>query len=110
VERGDGTRLSVLRAWPMTGRTHQIRVHLAHAGYPVVGDKLYGPDDRHYLDFIDRGWTDEMQRALLLPRQALHSTVLEVSLDGVDYRWEAPMPEDMRGLLGQPIENRESEI
>lgn len=110
MSRADGTPLALVRAWPMTGRTHQIRVHLAHAGYPVAGDKLYGPDDRHYLDFIDRGWTQEMQRALILPRQALHSTILEVSLDGVDHRWEAPMPEDMRGLLSQPIENRESEI
>lgn len=99
VERR-GVRLAMVRAWPVTGRTHQIRVHLSHAGFPVAGDKLYGPDDRHYLDFIERGWTAEMQRELLLPRQALHSAVLEVSLDGVDFRWEAPVPADMRALLG----------
>jgi len=99
VESSDGTRLSLIRAWPLTGRSHQIRVHLAHAGHAVVGDKLYGPDDRHYLDFIEQGWTGEMQRALLLPRQALHSTVLEVTLDGRAFRWEAPLPEDMRGLM-----------
>ena len=104
VER-NGARLVLVRAWPVTGRTHQIRVHLAHAGYSVVGDKLYGPDERHYLDFIERGWTPEMERALLLPRQALHSTVLEVSLDGVDCRWEAPMPADMRGLI-EPTDDR----
>ena len=98
VER-EGVRLALLRAWPLTGRTHQIRVHLAHAGHPVVGDKLYGPDDRHYLDFIARGWTPEMARALLLPRQALHSAALEVTVDGVDHRWEAPLPADLRGLL-----------
>ncbi len=98
VER-DGVKFAQVRAWPVTGRTHQIRVHLAHAGYPVMGDKLYGPNDQHYLDFIEQGWTVEMRRALLLPRQALHSTVLEVALDGADHRWEAPVPADLRALV-----------
>jgi 23S rRNA pseudouridine1911/1915/1917 synthase len=98
VTRTDGTRLAFVRAWPITGRTHQIRVHLAHVGHAVVGDKLYGPDDRHYLDFIDQGWTESMQRALLLPRHALHSEVLAVTLDGEVHRWVAPVPADMAGL------------
>jgi 23S rRNA pseudouridine1911/1915/1917 synthase len=98
VER-NGVKLALVRAWPVTGRTHQIRVHLAHAGHWVIGDKLYGPDEGHYLDFIENGFTPEMERALLLPRQALHSTMLEVSLDGEDHRWEAPMPADVRSLL-----------
>ena len=95
--------LALVRCWPVTGRTHQIRVHLAHAGNSVVGDKLYGPDDQHYLDFIEHGWTSEMARALLLPRQALHSAVLGVTLDGVDYRWEAPLPADMAELIAGEI-------
>ena len=95
--------LALVRCWPVTGRTHQIRVHLAHAGHSVVGDKLYGPDDQHYLDFIEHGWTSEMARALLLPRQALHSAVLGVTLDGVDYRWEAPLPADMAELIAGEI-------
>jgi hypothetical protein len=41
-----------------------------------------------------------MARALLLPRQALHSAVLGVTLDGVDHRWEAPLPGDMAELIG----------
>jgi len=99
VTRADGRKLALVRAWPVTGRTHQIRVHLAHVGYPVVGDKIYGPDEQHYLDFIEQGWTASMQEALLLPRQALHSTMLEVSVDGIPYRWEAPLPPDMAALL-----------
>jgi 23S rRNA pseudouridine1911/1915/1917 synthase len=99
VARADGRKLALVRAWPVTGRTHQIRVHLAHVGYPVVGDKIYGPDEQHYLDFIEQGWTASMQEALLLPRQALHSTVLEVSVEGIPYRWEATLPPDMAALL-----------
>ncbi len=98
VTRADGIAVAFVRAWPITGRTHQIRVHLAHAGHAVVGDKLYGPDDRHYLDFIDHGWTEKMQRALLLSRHALHSELLAVTLDGIPHRWVAPVPTDMLGL------------
>lgn len=43
---------SLVRCWPQTGRTHQIRVHLAHSGHPIVGDKIYGQPDSVYLAFI----------------------------------------------------------
>jgi 23S rRNA pseudouridine1911/1915/1917 synthase len=87
-----GDRFCVIRAIPKTGRTHQIRVHLASLGHPIVGDKIYGPEERHYLRFIDNGWTPELERSLLLPRHALHSSRLKIGEDG---SWESPLPADL---------------
>src|SRR6266699_3754038 len=71
-------KFSVIRAIPRTGRTHQIRVHLSAIGHPIVGDKIYGPDEQLYLRFIETGWTAELERHLLLPRHALHSAKLAI--------------------------------
>jgi 23S rRNA pseudouridine1911/1915/1917 synthase len=90
-------RFALVRAFPETGRTHQIRVHLAYAGHSVVGDKIYGPSEDHYLDFIETGWTGALHAALLLRRHALHSAVLEIPEEGL--RWEAALPEDMARFL-----------
>ena len=84
---------AIVRAFPETGRMHQIRVHLSHAGHPVVGDKIYGPSEDHYLTFIETGWTPALEQALLLRRHALHSAVLEIPGEGL--RWEAPLPADI---------------
>jgi 23S rRNA pseudouridine1911/1915/1917 synthase len=87
---------SIVRAVPQTGRTHQIRVHLASLGHPIVGDKIYGPDEKLYLQFIATGWTPELARRLLLPRHALHSAALEI--EGVG-RWTSPLPRDLEIFL-----------
>ena len=90
-------RFAIVRAIPVTGRTHQIRVHLASLGHPVVGDKIYGPDERHYLRFIETGWTNELERELLLPRQALHSATLQI--EG-EKKWINPLPPDLQNFCG----------
>jgi 23S rRNA pseudouridine1911/1915/1917 synthase len=87
-----GDQFSVIRAIPRTGRTHQIRVHLASIGHPVVGDKIYGPDEKFYLRFIETGWTHELEEGLLLPRHALHSAKLAI---GDDREWTSGLPPDL---------------
>ena len=87
-----GKKFSIVRAVPLTGRTHQIRVHLAATGHSIVGDKIYGPNEQHYLRFIKTGWTPELQRQLLLPRHALHASRLAINDVG---EWESPLPADL---------------
>ena len=96
----NGEQFSLVAATPHTGRMHQIRVHLAHAGHPVVGDKLYGPSCSWYLRQIEDGWTPDAERALLLPRHALHSSAMAI-LDDPDnpLRWTAPLPRDIAGFV-----------
>jgi 23S rRNA pseudouridine1911/1915/1917 synthase len=91
------TNFALLRAFPETGRMHQIRVHLSHAGHPVVGDKIYGPSESHYLTFIETGWTPALQRSLLLPRHALHSAILAIPDDSL--HWQSPLPPDIAAFL-----------
>ena len=80
-----------------TGRTHQIRVHMAHLKHPIVGDPLYGGPLR-----LPRGASDALVAALRgFRRQALHAETLEFRhpVSGEPVRTSAPLPEDMRQLL-----------
>jgi 23S rRNA pseudouridine1911/1915/1917 synthase len=71
-------------------------VHLSLIGHPIVGDKIYGPDEQLYLRFIDTGWTPELEQRLLLPRQALHST--ELAIEG-EQKWTSPLPADLAEFI-----------
>lgn len=84
LKRGD--RFSLVELEPCTGRTHQLRVHMAAIGCPLAGDWLYGREDR-----------------TLIPRPALHSAFLSVRhpIDGEMIELSAPIPADMKRLLEQ---------
>ena len=79
-----------------TGRKHQIRAHAQWLGHSLVGDKIYGPDSRLYLDFIDHGWTPELAAKLLLPRQALHCEEIDLTPSGLAFVFKAPLAADLR--------------
>jgi 23S rRNA pseudouridine1911/1915/1917 synthase len=95
-QTSNGESFALVKAHPLTGRTHQIRLHLASLGHPIVGDKIYGPDEDLYLRFIETGWTDELARRLLLKRHALHAFRLRID---DEHDWSSPLPEDLRDWL-----------
>jgi 23S rRNA pseudouridine1911/1915/1917 synthase len=93
----DGRAHALVRCGLETGRQHQIRVHLASLGAAVVGDKLYGPDERVFARAADGELTAEDLRMLEMARHALHAERLELAhpITGDLLVVEAPLPRDM---------------
>jgi 23S rRNA pseudouridine1911/1915/1917 synthase len=83
-----------------TGRQHQIRIHLAATGTPIVGDKLYAFDEGFFTRDVDGEATDDDRARLELPRHALHASMLGFvhPISGEKIAIEAPLPEDLRGF------------
>ncbi len=96
-----GGGFTLARVTTATGRKHQIRAHAEWLGHPLVGDKIYGPDQRLFLEFIDTGWTPALAAQLLLPRQALHCEAIEFTLGETDHAYRTPLPADLAGFVRQ---------
>jgi 23S rRNA pseudouridine1911/1915/1917 synthase len=92
------TQRSLVACQPLTGRQHQLRAHLAHAGHPIVGDKLYAMGDA-YFDAFTRGEADGLDEAPAHRRQALHAHGIEFHLDGAARRFTSPFPDELSALL-----------
>jgi len=103
-ERQEG-RFCLLRCFPETGRMHQIRVHLAHGGHPIAGDKLYSATGLEYTEWMAAGWTADLARRLYLPRHALHAAVLAVPWAGRLLEWRAELAQDLQDFVaGRDVE------
>ena len=90
--------LALMECWLETGRTHQIRVHMTHAGHGLVGDPTYGGKRKLPKSALSETAADAVRT---FPRQALHAAVLgfDHPVSGEAMRFEAPLPADMRDLL-----------
>lgn len=93
---------SILKIRLATGRTHQIRVHLSHFGYPVIGDKDYGGRDRNILRRIGLDYEYAFDKIMeIMDRQALHAASLEFThpVKKERVKFAAPIYDDMRKLI-----------
>jgi 23S rRNA pseudouridine1911/1915/1917 synthase len=93
-----GGGFTLARVTTETGRMHQIRAHAQWLGHSLAGDKVYGPDARCYLDFLDHGWTTALEEKLLLPRQALHCAGIDMRKAGLEHVFSVPLPADLRAF------------
>jgi len=96
---------ALVRCVPLTGRQHQIRVHLAHIGLPLLVDPLYGKAETFYLSSLKPGYrpSGRHEERPLIDRLTLHAHVLAFThpRDGRPIRIEAPLPKDFRATLEQ---------
>ena len=94
---------TMIRCRPVTGRTNQIRAHLAYAGYPLVGDKLYGRTDDEFLHFVRNAKAGcyDLLPWLETPRHLLHASQLSINhpVSGELLVFNAPVPEDMKSFI-----------
>lgn len=97
------------RIIPQTGRKHQIRVHAEWLGNPVIGDKIYGPDERLYLEFIESGWTKNLEQLLPMKRQALHCYKYQFNFPSKPVTFKAPLCQDMKSFIMEKINSKAME-
>jgi 23S rRNA pseudouridine1911/1915/1917 synthase len=94
---------SLVLVEPETGRKHQIRIHLASIGCPIVGDKIYGGDERRYLRFVEGALTEDDRASLVVPFQALHAGFLSFNRGGQTFAWHSAPPAHIVGLCGESM-------
>lgn len=95
---GTPATVALMECWLETGRTHQIRVHMAHTGHGLIGDPTYGGRRKLPAKSLSE---QALAQVSTFSRQALHAAILgfEHPVSGESHRFEAPLPEDMTKLL-----------
>jgi 23S rRNA pseudouridine1911/1915/1917 synthase len=98
---GDDGGVSIVRCFPKTGRLHQIRVHMAALGHPILGDPLYTRQGEIYLKMTQGTVTPADRASLGFPRVALHAAAITFPHPATSrtLRVEAPLPQDMQSLI-----------
>lgn len=91
---------SIFACVPITGRTNQIRIHLAAIGQWIIGDKMYHKDEKVFIDFYENGYTPWVHENVLFPRHMLHNTGImfeeNLNIDPLSFEpMICPIPEDM---------------
>lgn len=94
-------RFALVELSPKTGRTHQLRVHMAALGHPLVGDKIYGADEGLFLEHLQGELSEASRSQLILDRHALHAFRLcfHHPFEDRPLELEAPLPQDMAALI-----------
>jgi 23S rRNA pseudouridine1911/1915/1917 synthase len=105
IRIGGSADISVARIFPETGRLHQIRVHLAAIGHPILGDPLYTGTGEIYRKMVSGHATAADRASLGFPRVALHAAALRFPHPTTkrELRVEAPLPEDMENLISDKL-------
>lgn len=102
----DGAPFALLRCYPETGRQHQIRIHLREVGFPLVGDRMYGPDPGYFDRFSRHCLEPEAWVRLRLPRHALHNAHIAFPHPGTGERvsFDSPLPGELVDFMeGRPV-------
>lgn len=97
----EAVAFTLVEVRPRSGRKHQIRIHLAHVGHPIVGDKIYGGNEDDYLALVEGRMGEEQRQRLILPCHALHASALRFAWRAREWQFQAEPEPWFTGFASQ---------